>query len=316
MLAIFLHHLELCAPLFLMVLVGWTVMKLHLFHVAVSKGISQFVFRFLMPVLLFKILSTLSEMPPVDWRVLAAFFGSCLVVFCLGKYSGRFCFRQDSTGQVISGMGGIFGNNVQLGIPIVQVSLGSQAIPTISLIIIFNVLLLWTAGTACVEFGKTNRLDVRSFGKAVINVVKNPIVMGIIAGSLWGITGWKLPSVVVGTVNDIATATTPMALLAVGMGLAQHSFDKAFPKAMLVTVLKLVIQPFFVFFFCRWIGLADMQTYAATVLACLPCAINLYIMASEFEAEEGEASNAIFLSTLLSAFTVPLVLTLLGVGVV
>ena len=315
MLTIFFHHLELCAPLFLMVLVGWALIKLHIFDEKVSGGLSKFVFRFLMPVLLFKILSNLSDMPPVDWRVLIAFFASCIIVYCLGKYSGRFVFHQDSTGQVITGMGGIFGNNVQLGIPIVQVSLGADAIPTISLIIIFNVLLLWTAGTACVEFGKTQRLDVRSFGKAVINVVKNPIVMGIIVGSLWGLTGWKLPEVVAGTVDDVATATTPMALMAVGMGLAQHSFGKSFPKAMLVSGLKLVIQPLCVYLFCRWIGLTDIQTNAATLLACLPCAINLYIMACELDAEGGEASNAIFLSTIVSAFTVPLALTLLGVGI-
>lgn len=145
--SIFLHHLELCAPLFLLVFLGWFTIKIGLFDKAVSSALSKFVFKLLMPVLLFKIMSGLSEMPPVDWKVLIAFFASCVVVFLLGKYCGKYFFRQDSTGQVITGMGGIFGNNVQLGVPIVQVSLGAEAIPTISLIIIFNVLLLWTAAT-------------------------------------------------------------------------------------------------------------------------------------------------------------------------
>ena len=261
-------------------------------------------------------MSGLSEMPPVDWKVLIAFFASCVVVFLLGKYCGKYFFRQDSTGQVITGMGGIFGNNVQLGVPIVQVSLGAEAIPTISLIIIFNVLLLWTAATACVEFGKTGgKIDARKFVHALINIFKNPIVLGIIIGSCWGMTGWHLPQVAQKTVDWVALATTPAALIAVGMGLAQHSFKASLPKGTLITVLKLAVQPALVFFFCRLIGLGELETNAATLLAALPVAINLYIMSNEFNSEEGAASNSIFVSTLVSAATVPLTLTLLGAGV-
>ena len=75
------------------------------------------------------------------------------------------------------------------------------------------------------------------------------------------------------------------------------------------------MQPALVFFFCRLIGLGELETNAATLLAALPVAINLYIMSNEFNSEEGAASNSIFVSTLVSAATVPLTLTLLGAGV-
>lgn len=88
--SIFLHHLELCAPLFLLVFLGWFTIKIGLFDKAVSSALSKFVFKLLMPVLLFKIMSGLSEMPPVDWKVLIAFFASCVVVFLLGKYCGKY----------------------------------------------------------------------------------------------------------------------------------------------------------------------------------------------------------------------------------
>lgn len=311
----FFHHLTLCAPLFLLVFLGWSVIKIGLFDAAVTKALSRFVFRFLMPVLLFKQMSHLSEMPPVDMRVLIAFFGSCIVVFIAGRLAGRVFFRQDSTAQVITGMGGIFGNNVQLGIPIVSVALGAEAMPTISILIIFNVLLLWTTATACVEFGKTGgHIDAAKFFHALINIFKNPIVLGIIVGSVWGMTGWQLPGVLDDTVGLVATATTPMALLVVGMGLAQHSFTAGLPKGCFISFMKLAVQPLLVYVLCRLIGLGEMQTNATTLLSCLPVAINLYIMAVEFEAEEGPASNAIFVSTLFSAVSVPLTLTLLGVS--
>ncbi len=214
-----------------------------------------------------------------------------------------------------AGGGGIVANNVRLGVPIVQTSRGNEGVPTISLLIIFNVLLLWTAATACVEFGRTGgKIDASKFVKALINIFKNPIVMGILLGTLWGLTGWQLPQVVESSVKLISSATTSCALIVVGMGLAEHSFKAALPKGCAMTVVKLAVQPVLVYVFCRLIGLGVLETNVATVMACLPCAINLYIMATEFEAEKGAASNAIFVSTFVSAITVPLTLTLLGVG--
>jgi hypothetical protein len=310
----FAYHLELCAPLFLLVFLGWALIKIRLFDSTVSKALSKLVFKFLMPMLLFRQMSHLSEMPPVDPRVLVAFFGSCIVVFVLGRAMGRRVFHQDSTAQVITGMGGIFGNNVQLGIPIVALALGQNAMPTISVLIIFNVLLLWTTATACVEFGRTGgNIDWGKFLTAMKGIFRNPIVLGILIGSAWGLTGLQLPTVAAKTLEHVTSATTPMALLVVGMGLAQHSFTAALPKGFAVSVMKLFVQPLLVYALCRLIGLGEMETQATTLLSSLPVAINLYIMSVEFEAEEALASNAIFVSTLISAVTVPLTMTLLAV---
>lgn len=211
-------------------------------------------------------------------------------------------------------MAGIFGNNVMLGVPIVQVSLGEPAMPTISLLIFFNAMLLWTLAIASVEFGKNDGpIDGARMVRSTLKVFRNPVVLGILLGSGWGLIGIALPDVVAKTVDLVAASTTPMCLLVVGMGLARHSFFASLPKGTIVTVVKIVIQPFCVWTFCHWLGLGVIETNATTLLSCLPVAINIYLMANEFQSEEGAASNAILLSTLLSAVGVPLVLTLLGV---
>ena len=266
-----------------------------------------------MPAMLFSMMSDLSEMPPVDWRVLIAFFGSCVIIYCMGRMTGRF-FGLNNTGKTIFGMASIFGNNVQLGVPIVQVSLGNEAMPTVSLLIIFSVILLWTAAIASVEFGNTK--DFKDWGKvarSMLKVFKNPVVLGIITGSAWGLTGWPLPEFVERTLGYISLATTPVALIVVGMGLAQHSFSAALPKGLAISSLKIIIHPIIVYFFARLIGLDEITTNACVLTAALPVAINVYLMATEFRSEEGAASNAIFVSTMLSALLIPLTLTILGV---
>ncbi len=313
MLNLFLYHLELCLPLFLLVILGWALIKCRLFEQKIVHALSGFTFRFLMPAMLFSLMSDLSKMPPVDWRVLIAFFGSCIFVYCMGRGYGRF-FKLDNTGKTIFGMAAIFGNNVQLGVPIVQVSLGNHAMPTISLLIIFSVLLLWTTAIASVEFGKSG--STKDWGKifrSLLKVFKNPVVLGIITGSAWGLTGWPLPDFAARTLGYISSATTPIALIVVGMGLAQHSFSAALPKGLAISSLKIIVHPILVYIFARFIGLDEMTTNACVLTAALPVAINVYLMATEFRSEEGAASNAIFVSTMLSAILIPLTLTVLGV---
>lgn len=314
MLNLFFYHLQLCLPLFLLVIVGWALIKAKLFEQSVVRALSGFTFRFLMPAMLFSLMSKLSEMPPMDWRVLIAFFGSCIVIYCLGRTAGRF-FGLDNTGKTIFGMAAIFGNNVQLGVPILQVSLGNEAMPTISLLIIFSVLLLWTSAIASVELGKAEGAkDWAKIGRSLLKVFKNPVVLGIITGSAWGLTGWELPQVVDKTLGYVSSATTPIALIVVGMGLAQHSFSAALPRGLTISTLKIVIHPIIVYCIARLIGLDIITTNACVLTAALPVAINVYLMASEFRSEEGAASNAIFVSTMLSALLIPLTLTLLGVS--
>lgn len=314
MFELFLYHLQLCLPLFLLVILGWGLIVGKLFDQSVTRVLSGFTFRFLMPALLFSLMSKLSEMPPVDWRVLIAFFGSCVIIYCLGRTAGRF-FGLDNTGKTIFGMAAIFGNNVQLGVPILKVSLGDEAMPTISLLIIFSVLLLWTTAISSVELGKAEgKLDWKRIGRPMLKVFKNPVVLAIILGSAWGLTGWKLPDFVELTLGYVSSATTPIALIVVGMGLAQHRFTSALPRGLTISTLKIVIHPIIVFCLAKLIGLDEITTNACVLTASLPVAINVYLMASEFRSEEGSASNAIFVSTMLSALLIPLTLTLLGVS--
>lgn len=313
--SLLLHHVALCAPLFLLVALGWASMKVGLFDAKVSSGLGRFTFRFLMPVLLFKLMSGFADMPPVDWRVLVAFFGSCTLVYGAGRlYYGR-AFGTDAAGTTVLAMAGIFGNNVQLGVPIVQASLGPAAMPTISILIIFNVLLLWTVAIASVELGRYGRIkNLRDVVKPMLKVFRTPVVLGILAGTLWSATGLSLPDVLQKPVDMVAASTTPICLIVVGMGLAQHSFTAGLAKGLSATLAKLALQPLLVWAIAKLMDLGEMETNACVVLSSLPVAINVFLMSQDFGAEEGAASNAIFVSTFLSALTVPLVLTILGVA--
>ena len=192
----FLTHLSLAAPLFVLVLAGYLIARSGRFPAAMAEALNRFVFTIALPALLFRMMADLSSLPPVDARLLAAFFGGCLVVFVLGRLAGWALFRLDGVQQSVFALGGIFSNNVLLGIPIAKLTLGEAALPAVALVLVFNALVLWTLVTVSVEWARHGEFSARGFGRTAVSVITNPIVAAIVGGTLFGLTGLSLPVLV------------------------------------------------------------------------------------------------------------------------
>src|SRR5574343_246102 len=148
----FLHQLALGAPLFALILTGYLLMRVGRWPPAMSQHLTRFVFSVGLPAMLFRMMSDLSHLPPVDGRLLIAFFGACLGVFVLGRLLAARLFGLDGTGQTVFGIGCIFSNNGMLGLPLVKAYLGDEAIPSVALVLVFNALTLWTLISVSAEW--------------------------------------------------------------------------------------------------------------------------------------------------------------------
>jgi predicted permease len=308
----FADLLTLSAPLFALVLVGYAIGRSKRWPASYSEALSKFLFMLPLPALLFRLGSDLSRLPPVDVRVLAAFFGGCLVIFVAGRIVGRVAFRLDGVGQSVFALGGIFSNNVFLGIPLAQAALGDAAMPSVGLVLVFNSLTLWTLATASVEWARHGELSLQGFGKTVRSVLLNPIVAAILAGSAFGLTGWRLPALIDRPLALVAEPAVPLSLLVLGLGLAQYGVRSGWQLAGGIVALKLLGQPIAVWAIARAVGLPPLETQAVVLLAALPVGINVYLMAREFGAIEGPVATSMLASTLLASLTVPLTLAWMG----
>ena len=131
-------------------------------------------------------MSGFSRLPPVDARLLVAYFGGGLVVFALGRVVAHRLFAMDGVAQSVFAVGGIFANNLLLGIPLAKIILGDAALPAVSLVLVFNSLLLWTLVTVSVEWARTRHVSLAGFAETLRNVVTNPVVASILIGTAWG----------------------------------------------------------------------------------------------------------------------------------
>jgi predicted permease len=307
-----LPFVALTAPLFVLIALGFAIARSRRWPAESTDALTRFVFSVAVPALLFKLMSDFSKLPPIDPRVLVAYFGACLAVFVAGRVVSRAAFGHDGVGQSVFALGGVFSNTVLLGLPLVQVTLGPPAMPAVSLIVVFNALTLWTLVSVSVEWARHGSLGLRQFALTARNVLLNPVVASILAGTAFGFSGLALPGFADRALGLLAQAAVPLSLVALGLGLGEVALGTGWRESVAIAALKLAALPLAAWGLARLVGLPDEPTIAVVVMAALPTGANVYLMARHFHALEGPVASSMVVSTALAALTTPLVLAVLG----
>lgn len=261
--------------------------------------------------MLFHMMSHQAALPPVDGRVLLAYFGSCLIVFVIGRVTGAWLFRLDGTAQSVFGLGGIFSNIVLTGLPIAKVALGVAAVPVVALLLIFNALTLWTLVSVSVEWSRHGSFSAAGFAKIALSVLRNPIILAIISGTAFGRLGLVLPPLADEALAVVSNVAAPAALLMLGMGLAAFPLKQEWASSLTLCALKLLVQPLVVWSLAIALGLPALELRAAVLVASMAVGINVYLMSLQFQSLQGTIASSIVLSNLFAAFTTPLLLAAL-----
>lgn len=305
------QYFLLFAPLFGIVLAGYVIALWRHWRRSWSSFATKMVFTVVLPAMLFRLMGDLSTLPAVDARLLIAFFGGCLLVFFIGRWVARRLFRLDAVAQSVFALGGIFSNNVLLGLPIAKLTLGQAALPSVTLVLVFNSLTLWTLASVSVEWARQGSFTIRGFGKTALSVITNPVVAAIIAGTLFGLSGLALPPAIDVALSGVAQLAAPAALLVLGMGLAEYGIHREWAQSVAVCALKLLIQPLVVWALAAALGLPPMETQVVVLLASMAVGANVYLMAVQFQTLQGTIANSLVLSTALAALSTPILLSVL-----
>lgn len=309
-----LHQILLSMPLFILIALGWMLVRWQKWPDSITEALNRVVFKIALPAMLFRLMSDFGQSPPVDARLLIAFFGSCLIVFVLGRVMASRLFKLDGISGSVFALGGIFSNNVMLGLPIATVMLGEQAIPSVALVLVFNGLILWTLATVSVEWVKHGALNLQGFGKTAVSVLKNPLIIAILSGTLFSLTGIPLPQMIDKPVSMLGTIAVPLALVALGMSLAAYKIKDGLKESYAICLLKLIVQPLVIWGLAVMLGLPPLESKVVVLLGSMSVGINVYLMSQQFNALTGPAATSMLLSTIFSAVTTPLLLLLMDLA--
>ena len=305
---------QLSSPLYALVGAGYLIACLPAWRQAWTRTISGFVFTVALPAMLFQMMSHGATLPPVDERVLIAYFGSCLIVFAIGRAAGAWLFGYDGSAQSVFGLGGIFSNIVLTGLPIARITLGVAAVPVVALLLVFNAITLWTLVSVSVDWSRHGSFSAAGIARAARSVARHPIILSIVAGTAIGRMGFTLPAPLDTGLAALGEVAAPAALLMLGMGLAAFPLRQEWASSLTVCALKLLLQPLVVWSLARTLGLPALETHAVVLVASMAVGVNVYLMSLQFQTLQGTIASSIVRSNLFAAFTTPVLLAALHVS--
>ncbi len=306
--------LEAVLPTFGLIALGYGSTRLGILAQSDVRGLVLFAFNFSIPSLLLTSVASLDLAAGIDWRFLGAFYAASLVVYGLGMAWGGVGLGRGLPGQGIFGMAAAFSNLVLIGVPIVLTTLGPDAsLPMLAIIgfhsatfMPLTVVLLLRGGAA----GSLYATLLRSLGE----ILRNPIILGILIGFLVNVVGVSLPGPVSTGLDFLGAAAIPCALFAVGGSLAAYPLLGGGWSPLLLSSLKLVVHPALVWVVAvPVLGLEGMAVSVAVLMAAMPTAVNVYLFGAAYDTEERIAARTVLFSTAAAAVTIPLVLLALGV---
>ena len=279
------------------------------------KALSDLCFLLFLPCLLFRSMAT-ARFEGSDLTLLAVYFGATLVwFFCVALFS-RYNGKQSTAGAIVIGLGAIFSNSVQLGIPIQKLAFGDAGLKLHLSIIALHSLVLLTTATVWLEVSRARAsANDNSLARNIFHVVKtsvlHPVILPILIGLLWGFAELPLPAWADQPLGFLASAAGPIMLVLMGAQLSTTRLSEHLRGAFALTVAKNFIHPLLIFAVAWGFGLSPLATNVAVTCAALPIGANVFLFAQRYSVNENVTTAAIALSSLAALASLTIALALL-----
>ena len=299
-------------PFFALVLCGYVAARYGLLPQIAIAGLNTFVLHFALPCLLYRFGSSTPTAQLLDGSLVALYLAAALVMvgFTIAvTRRGRIGWNDASFGALVAA----FPNAGFMGVPLLVALLGAKAAgPTIVTILIDFVV----TSSLCIALSRLDAAGSQGAGAAakhaLQSVAKNPMPWAILGGAVASAFQLALPQPVMQTVSLLADAASPVALFTIGAVLARSQVNAtrgmALGDYLPVVLIKLVLHPVLLLLMgLTAIGFGlPLDRFALTVVvlvAALPSASNVALLAERFGADNGRIARIILLSTVLAFFT-------------
>ena len=280
-------------PIFLIAGVGFLLAR----HLGASvTTLAHTVFYALIPCLVFNMLVT-SRMTGLQFGRLALF--NVLVVAGMGLLARLAAAPLRLSRPELSAflLVVMFSNTGNYGLPVVLFAFGPAALAQATAFFVAGSLLTYTVGVLVAATGR------RSIRGALGKIVRVPAIYAVAAAAVILESGIQLPTALTRPIALLSDAALPTMILVLGMQLEGARRPER-PSAVAAAVaLSLVAAPFVALGVAWIVGVSGAARQAGVILASMPVAVVTTILAVEFDIAPAFVKSAVFVSTLLSPFT-------------
>ena len=286
--------------MFLYLCIGYILYKKKVITAHGSGEIGRLLLHVIMPAAIIK-----SYIKDYSGEMLAGFlvsFGAALFALLLAMLISRLVFRHRSA---IRQFGAAFSNAGFIGIPLVQMTLGEEAVFYVASFVAILNILQWTYGVFIMT-GDRTQISLKK-------ITTNPIAVSLAIGLLLFFLPVKLPAIVTGVIGTLASMNGPLAMIVLGAYLAQVPLKELFTDRLtyLCAAVRLILIPVLTML-CLFLIPEDFGTVRLAVMlaAAAPVGSNVAIFAQIYDKEYTDAVKDVCLSTVLSILTMPIVIGL------
>lgn len=304
--------LDIIAPVFGMIALGWVAGRLGILGPRSGEGISDFAFTLGLPALLCRTVANAHWEGLSPLSVWASFYIAAGLTWGLATLATFALLRRPAIDAPSIAMASVFGNTAMLGIPVAMATFGHDAAATLALVLSIHAPLLLMAGL--LHHQVMGERAAGAGGSAVLqlgrDLMRNPLIIGIAAGALWRVTGLALPNALDKLLQLLAEAGVPASLVALGLTLVGFEIKGQTGTLAVLIGLKLVVMPALAWALAAKVfALPPVALGVVLILAAMPAGANAYLFAVRRGHAANSASGAVALGTVLAAVTVSVVLS-------
>lgn len=286
--------------LFLIILVGVYGSKKKIINEEVNKGLSNILLNITLPIMIISsfLIKYDAEMKR---NVIRAFFYSGMTIICTIFISYVFLKPIKSKKKFLLQFANVFSNCGFVGFPIIGSIYGAEGVIYTSIFNMFFTILVWTYGILLF----TGKIDLKEIKKVLVN----PSVIAVYLGIILFIFKIDIPEVIASTMDLVGGVTTPLSMIIVGVILSQVNFKKYMSDWTIYysSLIKLIISPLALLMIFKVLKFDSILSNTMVLLTAMPTAALTSILAENLNKEKEYAAILVFVSTILSLVTFPLI---------
>ncbi|MDE3233112.1 MAG: AEC family transporter [Pseudomonadota bacterium] len=301
-------------PVVFLISMGFVAGRAKLVRQDAVRDLTNLVFLVLAQALLFRTMSSV-HLETLDLRPVFQYFVVAGALF----FIMLMMYGRDSRASVLA-LASIFSNTLMIGVPLIGLAYGEPGQVLLFTLISLHALVLLTMATVVLELQMAyehaaehgeSRHMLKTVGMAMKNAVLHPVPLPILIGLIYAQTGWGLHPIVDKPLQLLGASFGPVALVLVGITLAQTPVGENFKGAMKISVVKTFIHPMLMAAAGYAMGMRGLHLTVMVVAAALPIGANVFLFSQRYQKEEDVVTAAVAVSTTLALVSVTLVMALL-----
>lgn len=294
------------AQFFIMIIMGYTLVKLKIVKSEDSKVLSMVCLYLIMPCVIIN--SFLIEFTPEKLKGLGLAVGVAIVIHFVAWVFIRILGKVLNFNPVEKASV-MYSNAANMVIPVVMSVLGDEWVLYSSAFVSVQLVLLWTHCKSMLSNEK---------GFELKKIYTNINLIAIFIGILLFITKIHIPSVLQGTLKSVGGTVAPISMIITGMIMAGAELKKVFSNGRIYLILffRMIFFPFIVFMIIYFTGITKVIDNGAMILlvtfiaTITPTASSITQMAQVYGNNEQYAGAINIMTTIVSIVTMPIMVAL------